>query len=357
MSVDKKDNKQSNLLFVFLAFLSGVFLPVQGSMNATLLEPTNSLIFPAVISFALGGVSLLLIIWYDPRKHKVKTESTCTLLKSASLTALLVPGLVGAYYVTLSPILGAELGFSLFFVGIVTGNLVSAAVADHYGLVGLAVRKLTIFRLLSMFGVLIGSGLSVYESIASNDENTLPLFKIIIFMGLSFFSGALFPIQVGLNAGLTEQMNTLPHRVTFWSFITGTIYLIIATTVSLFIPSVGELNVEGLKGLEFWQFLGGPLGAAYVFLTIYLGPKIGVSLLLVAAIGGQLSTSLVIDTFGLLESTQFAATVLRVSGVVVVFICLVIFRFEDAIKEKFSKQETKENEETTQVEVEEQSAI
>lgn len=344
MEEEKQDHNQRNLFFIFLAFLSGVFLPVQGSMNATLLEPTNSLIFPAVISFVLGTISLLFIIWYDPRKNKQKTESTLVLIKSASKVSILVPGLVGAYYVALSPILGAELGFSLFFVGLVTGNLVSAAIADHYGLVGLSVRKLTLYRLLAMFGVFIGSGLSVYESIVSNSDNTLPLYKVVIFMGLSFFSGALFPVQVGLNAELTEQMKTLPHRVTFWSFITGTIYLIIATVVSIFIPSVGKIDFQGLN-LAPWKFLGGPLGAAYVFLTIYLGPKIGVSLLLVSAIGGQLSASLVIDTFGFFESTQFDATILRVSGVVVVFISLVIFRFEDELKAKFSKSKLNTEEE------------
>ena len=49
---------------------------------------------------------------------------------------------------------------------------------------------------------------------------------------------------------------------------------------------------------QWWKFLGGVLGAFFVFGTILLAPKIGLLNMFLLALVGQLITSLVLDYLG-----------------------------------------------------------
>lgn len=325
-----------NYTFIFLSFLAGVLLPLQSSINATLIEPAKNIIAPAAISFATGTIALLFVSWYDPRGKVRETDekesSTLDLIKTVPFVTVFFPGIIGGYYVTVGAAIGRELGFSLFFVIIVCGNLVSAAFTDHFGMLGFTRRKMTIYRSITMFLVFVGSALSAYDRISFSNDNSLSPWTTVLLMFLTFFSGSLFPIQVGLNSTLTRHMKSLPHRITLWSFACGTVYLVLATYFSAYLKSVEQFDIYGFTGSQFWQFIGGPLGAFYVFLTIFLGPLIGVSLFLVLSISGQLVGSLVIDSLGLFRSTQFDVTSTRILGVILVLFASTLFRYEVAIK-------------------------
>jgi hypothetical protein len=81
---------------------------------------------------------------------------------------------------------------------------------------------------------------------------------------------------------------------------------------------------------EWWMFLGGICGAMYVVQSILTAPILGMAIFVIAGMIGQLSTALLVDTFGLFNSTAVPATPLRLGGVGLVFagavvFCLIIF--------------------------------
>ena len=64
---------------------------------------------------------------------------------------------------------------------------------------------------------------------------------------------------------------------------------------------------------------GGLLGATFVASMVLLAPKLGATLLLGAAVAGQLTTALLMDHYGLLGYPQHSISPGRVAGVLLIF--------------------------------------
>jgi transporter family-2 protein len=66
---------------------------------------------------------------------------------------------------------------------------------------------------------------------------------------------------------------------------------------------------------EWWMFLGGICGAMYVVQSILTGPILGMAIFVIAGMVGQMGAALLVDTYGLFNSTAVPATPLRLGGV------------------------------------------
>lgn len=64
-----------------------------------------------------------------------------------------------------------------------------------------------------------------------------------------------------------------------------------------------------------WIFLGGILGAFYIFSTIYAGSELSFSVLFSLVICGQLILSVIFDHFGILSPQVHAITWERLGGI------------------------------------------
>ncbi len=125
--------------------------------------------------------------------------------------------------------------------------------------------------------------------------------------------GVVLPVQSGVNAQLRIGVGH-PLIAAFISFAVGTIALL-GLNVALRVPVPAA---SAAARLPWWQWTGGLLGACYIFLAIYLAPRVGAAALVASIVAGQMATSLLLDHFGWVGYPQQPLTVTRAVGALLV---------------------------------------
>lgn len=110
--------------------------------------------------------------------------------------------------------------------------------------------------------------------------------------------GAILPLQGLINARLGVHIGgALPAA--FVSFLVGTVMLgayLLATRTSL--------ALYGSQKLPAWVWAGGVFGAIYVACFTVLVPRIGAASMICLAVLGQVTASLLLDQFGILQAPK-----------------------------------------------------
>jgi len=109
---------------------------------------------------------------------------------------------------------------------------------------------------------------------------------------LPLIASACLPLQAGINGQLARQVSSTLSAALI-SFIVGTLALLLMVLIQREAPSLGAL-----KGLSWWHWSGGLLGAFFIFIAAFAGPRIGALLLMVLVLAGQLGMALTLDHFG-----------------------------------------------------------
>ncbi|TKX29810.1 hypothetical protein CQA38_03320 [Campylobacter sp. MIT 12-5580] len=148
----------------------------------------------------------------------------------------------------------------------------------------------------------------------------------MIYYLTAFCMGLAIAMQAPINASLARSLQSSPLIGALVSFLVGLICLVI---LSLFL---GFLNVNLIKNLfqqSWWLFLGGVLGAFFVFGTVLLAPKIGLINMFLLVLVGQLITSLALDKIGAFGLEIKEISVFKIAGLAVIIIGLLIFFYKE----------------------------
>lgn len=111
-------------------------------------------------------------------------------------------------------------------------------------------------------------------------------------LALPFVAGSFLPLQAGINGQLARQVSSVMSAALI-SFLVGTVALFIVAATQRELPSLAAL-----KGLTWWHWSGGLLGAVFIATAAFAGPRIGALLFMVLVLAGQLSMALALDHFG-----------------------------------------------------------
>ncbi|HVX89437.1 MAG TPA: DMT family transporter [Gemmatimonadales bacterium] len=125
--------------------------------------------------------------------------------------------------------------------------------------------------------------------------------------------GVVLPVQSGVNAQLRIGVGH-PLLAAFISFAVGTVALL-GLNLAVRVPLPAGAAVTRIP---WWQWTGGLLGASYIFLAIYLAPRVGAAALVASIVAGQMVTSLLLDHFGWVGYPQQPLTVTRAFGALLV---------------------------------------
>jgi transporter family-2 protein len=152
---------------------------------------------------------------------------------------------------------------------------------------------------------------------------------ILVLYCMAFCVGVAISVQAAVNGGLAAALGGNSVFAAFVSFACGTVVLALAALAR---GGVGEA-LAALPTQPPWRFAGGLLGAAFVFGTVYLAPRIGLlnMLVLVLVIAGQLLSSMVIDNFGLIHMTVRKVSPVRMVGALVMLAGVGLTLFGDRI--------------------------
>lgn len=156
----------------------------------------------------------------------------------------------------------------------------------------------------------------------------LGVMMLYLYWLLAFLVGAGAAIQAAINARLATGLGAQPLVAAFVSFLVGTVFLAILVVWQ----GNMSLAIQGVPHQPWWRWVGGLIGAAFVFATVLLAPKIGLVNMVFLIILGQLCASLAIDAFGLFEMPVRAIAWQKYIGLAVMFCGLLLFMFGDKIK-------------------------
>ena len=142
-----------------------------------------------------------------------------------------------------------------------------------------------------------------------------------LLMLLVFLFGALQPFQAGVNSRMGAVLGDRFQA----GFVNGFVNTTLLVLVLLFLWR-GLPAPSLLKQAPWWAFLGGAIGAGVVLVQLSAAPMLGAGLLVAFFVAGQVSGSLVADTWGLVGYPVRTASPTRILalGLIVVGVVLAL---------------------------------
>lgn len=136
----------------------------------------------------------------------------------------------------------------------------------------------------------------------------------IIFYLIALVSGMGVALQAGVNGKLRFTLGS-PVLASIISFLVGTLALVAAYIITVSVGAQTAPPITNFKHTSWWMWIGGLLGAIYVFTTIIAAPRIGIANMLSLAIAGQIIMAVLLDHFGVFGTVHMINPV-RTIGVV-----------------------------------------
>lgn len=149
---------------------------------------------------------------------------------------------------------------------------------------------------------------------------------ILLMVFLSVIAGALLSVQAAVNSQLGSVVGTF--RSAFLTFSVGA--LVTAMLIYLFEPRYAVTLMDVPK----WQLIGAMFGVPYVAIMAFSVQRIGAAVATVAVITGQVTMSIMIDTFGWFGNQVIPFSITRVLAVVCLVIALYFIYTSNAAKNK-----------------------
>ena len=134
----------------------------------------------------------------------------------------------------------------------------------------------------------------------------------ILSLVLICLGGAAIAVQAPINGALGRALAS-PLAAAAVSFGVGFAALLLAT-----LASAGTAPVARMSGVPAWQFVGGFLGAFYVWAIISGIGSVGALTALAAIILGQLTAGLLLDQIGAFGLPVHPISMRRIAAVVLV---------------------------------------
>jgi transporter family-2 protein len=153
-----------NLALYLMALCVGVAISVQAAVNAQLAQGLGSnSVLAALVSFAVGTLGLgLVVVLRGGLPQALSLLAAQPLWKCAG-------GLLGASFVFGSVFLAPRIGLLNLVVLVIAAQLLTSMAIDHFGLVQMAVRKVSAVRATGALVMVLGVGLVLFgERIAAS---------------------------------------------------------------------------------------------------------------------------------------------------------------------------------------------
>jgi len=157
MNYVKNDQKEkvsvSYYLWMIVGFIIGFGPPIQTAINSKLGQQVNSTLMASLVSFTVGFIILLIIKTMTNKKFKLETKDE---YHGKLRPIYLIGGALGVIYITVNIFLMPYLGAALTTIAGMLGQMIIALIIDHFGLLGIYERKITLRRLVGIATIIIG---------------------------------------------------------------------------------------------------------------------------------------------------------------------------------------------------------
>ncbi len=142
----------SGVLWSLLGVLAGAFIAIQAPVNAQLARGLGVPVAAAAISFLSGAIVLGVITFLTTR-----TQGLVIDWKAPAPWLFVVGGVLGAVYVTSTVLLTPRIGAAALMAFLVAGQLLAGMLVDKAGILGVAVREISMGRIVGAVLLLAGA--------------------------------------------------------------------------------------------------------------------------------------------------------------------------------------------------------
>jgi transporter family-2 protein len=284
----------SKVLGVGLAVLGGFGGALQSRINGTLAGELDSGFAAAVLSFGSGLMVLLLVVLFSRLARRALGGVAARLRDGRLRWWECLGGAGGGFYVATQGLTVGALGVAAFTVAVVAGQSVSSLLVDRLGLAPGGVRLITLARALGPVLTVVAVTVAMSGRLGSPALLGLAVLPLL--------AGALQSVQQAVNGRVRAAVADSPVRgeggavagvlaATFLNFVVGTLALLVAFTISVAVQGwpAGTLPPEP------WLYTGGLIGVAFIAVQAAVVHRIGVLLLGLGMIAGQVVGALVLD--------------------------------------------------------------
>lgn len=137
-----------------------------------------------------------------------------------------------------------------------------------------------------------------------------------MFLLFGLMIGAMLAIQTGVNSRLRQQLGS-PFLSSMISFLVGSLFL--SLLVSLQSQPLADFS-QHWQQQPFWLWIGGGLGVIALTTNILLFPYLGAVQTTILPILGQIIMGILIDQFGLFDTSQIPFGIWRALGISLVLV-------------------------------------
>jgi len=300
-------SRGATALAVAATVLAGVLVATQHRINGELGVRLGDGFTAALISFGSGWLILMAILAFSPRGRE-GIRRLGTEVRAGRLAPWLLLGGVGGGLLVLSQgLVAGILGVAIFTIATVTGQTISGMLADATGFAGVRRTAVTPQRVIGALLTLA----AVVVAVAPRLGTDVPLAAII----LPLVAGLAIGLQQAVNGRVRTESGSALAATTL-NFAVGTVALAVIAVVHLAVAGLPETPPENP-----WLYLGGAVGAIFIAIQVVTVARIGVLLLGLSLVAGQLAGALLYDLVAPIgvptTATTAIAVVLTLLGVTI----------------------------------------
>jgi transporter family-2 protein len=293
---------------VLVAVLSGVLLATQGRINGQLGTGLHDGVLAAFGS-TLGGLLVLGVVVPATGAGRRGLARVKTALRDSQLRWWqCLGGVCGAFLIIGQGVAITTIGVAVFTVAAVSGQLVSGLLVDRAGIGPSGPKPITTLR---VFGALIAV-VAVATSLNGQVSRPGSLWLIAL------------PAVAGFGLAWQSAVNGLVRATARNSFVASLVNFTAAGS-TLLLAAVIDVVVRGLPAQapgDWWLWAGGLIGIFVITGSVLAVKAIGVLLLGLCMVAGQLLGAILLDVFvpardAHLTTTSLIATVITLVAVVV----------------------------------------
>lgn len=279
------------------ALLGGMMGAVQSRINARLAAEVDDGFTAATISFGTG-LLILLVVFVLSAPLRARAAAFGRDLRSGAFAwPLALGGLGGATFVLGQTLSVGLLGVALFIVCVVAGQTVTGLVVDRIGLGPGGVRTLTLPR--AAGAALMVAAVALAMSGGVTTDAPWPL------LALPMIAGIAMGLQQAVNGRVSQHSGHF-LIATLANFVVGTTGLGIITLIHALATGDGPRALPTNPVL----YLGGAIGVAFIAMAAHLAQPLGVLVLAMATIAGQIIGSVALDALAPAAGAHLSTTTL-----------------------------------------------